>query len=93
MCDHLGVDSSLVELEPLEGKRGRQLVGLHGVMLGGEEISVAHHEPGRIVQPMGRWSLQLLVTQDSTEGKWLCRDLFHPELGQQFVMSGEDEAG
>lgn len=93
LCDHLGVDSSLVELEPLEGKRGRQLVGLHGVMLGGEEISVAHHEPGRILQPMGRWSLQLLVAQDSTEGKWRCRDLFHPELGQQFVMSWEDEAG
>jgi hypothetical protein len=93
LCDHLGVDSSLIELEPLEGKRGRQLVGLHGVMLGGEEISVAHHEPGRILQPMGRWSLQLLVAQDSTEGKWLCRDLFHPELGQQFVMSREDEAG
>ncbi|WP_146617488.1 hypothetical protein [Arthrobacter globiformis] len=93
LCDHLGVNSSLVELEPLEGKRGRQLVGLHGVMLGGEEISVAHHEPGRILQPMGRWSLQLLVAQDSAKGKWLCRDLFHPELGQQFVMSWEDEAG
>jgi hypothetical protein len=48
---------------------------------------------GRILQPMGRWSFQLLVTQDSSDGKWLCRDLFHPELRQQFVVSGKDEAG
>jgi hypothetical protein len=93
LCGHLGVDASLVDLEPLEGNRGRQLVGLHGVMIGGEEISDAHHETGRILQPMGDWSLQLLVVQDSAEGKWLCRDLFDPKLGQQFVMSGEDEAG
>ncbi|MDJ0318354.1 hypothetical protein [Arthrobacter antibioticus] len=93
LCAHLGVDSSLVELEPLEGKRGLQLLGLHDVMVGGEEISDAHHEPGRILQPMGPWSLQLLVTEDKAEGKWLCLDLFHPELGQQFVLSGEDDAG
>ncbi len=93
LCAHLQVDSSLVELESLEGKRGRQLVGLHGVMIGGEEISDAHHETGRILQPMGLWSIQLLVTQDSTDGKWLCRDLFHPELGRQFVASGEDKTG
>ncbi|WP_354226123.1 hypothetical protein [Arthrobacter bambusae] len=94
LCDHLGVDPSLVDLKPLEGKRGNQLLGLHGVMLRGEEINVEHDEPtGRILQPMGRWSLQLLVTQDTTDGKWVCRDLFHPELGLQFVMTGEDEAG
>lgn len=93
LCAHLQVDSSLVELESLEGKRGRQLVGLHGVMIGGDEISEAHHENGRILQPMGLWSIQLLVTQDSTDGKWLCRDLFHPELGRQFVATGEDNTG
>jgi hypothetical protein len=93
LCGHLGVDASLVDLEPLEGKRGRQLVALHGVMIDGEEISDAHHETGRVLQPMGDWSLQLLVVQDSAEGKWLCRDLFDPELGQQFVISGEDETG
>lgn len=93
LCDHLGVDASLVELEPLEGKRGDQLVGLHGVMLGDEEVSVQHDAPaGRILQPMGRWSLQLLVTQEP-DGKWLCRDLFHPDLPQQFIASGKDEAG
>lgn len=93
LCDHLEVDSSLVELEPLEGKRGRQLVDLHGVMLDGDEISAEHHESGRVLQPMGRWSLQLLVAQDDATGPWLCRDLFHPELGRQFVMSWEDETG
>lgn|GEM_PF-1030117 len=94
LCDRLGVDSSLVELGPLEGKRGDQLVGLHGVMFEGEEIAIQHDEPaGRILQPMGRWSLQLLVTRDSASGKWLCHDLFHPQLAQQFIASREDEAG
>ncbi|WP_179012511.1 hypothetical protein [Paenarthrobacter ureafaciens] len=93
LCDHLGVDSSLVELEPLEGTRGQQLIGLHGLMIEGNEISTAHHETGRILQPMGAWSLQLLVAQDSDGGKWICHDFFHPELGQQFIMSWEDESG
>lgn len=93
LCAILGVDSSLVELEPLEGRRGEQLVDLHGVMIEGGEISAEIHESGRILQPMGRWSLQLLVVQDDAESKWLCRDLFHPELGRQFIMSWKDDAG
>lgn len=93
LCEELGVDSSLVELDPLEGRRGRQLIDLHGVMLNGEQISDAHNEPGRILQPMGRWNLQLIVLRDSDESKWLCRDLFNPKLRHQFIATRTDQAG
>jgi hypothetical protein len=93
LCDELGVNSSLVELKPLEGDRAGQLTSLHGVMVKGNEIDDGHHETGRILQPMGRWNLQLIVVQDSTDGKWLCRDLFHPELGQQMIRTVEYETG
>ena len=93
LCDELGVDSSLVELKPLEGERGRQLTSLHGVMVEGKEIGDAHQETGRIFQPMGRWGLQLIVVRDSAEDRWQCRDIFHPELGQQFILTGETESG
>lgn len=93
LCNELGVDSSLVELKPLEGDRAGQLTSLHGVMVKGNEIDDGHHETGRILQPMGRWNLQLIVVQDSTNGKWLCRDLFHPELGLQLIRTVEYETG
>lgn len=93
LFDELGVNSSLIEVDSLEGKRGRQIVGLHGVMLGEEEISSEHNEAGRILQPVGRWNLQLIVLQDGDEGKWLCHDLFDPKLQQQFALSLEDESG
>lgn len=93
LCDDLWVDSSLVELDPLQGRRGRQLIDLHGVMLNGEQISDAHNEPGRILQPMGRWSLQLIVLEDGDEGKWLCRDLFNPKLRHQFIATRKDKVG
>lgn len=93
LCDNLGVDSSLVELEPLEGRRGQQLIDLYRVMLNEESISDSHNEPGRILQPMGRWSLQLIVLEDSDEGKWLCRDLFNPKLKHQFIATKKDKTG
>lgn len=93
LFDELGVNSSLIEVDSLEGKRGRQIIGLHGVMLGGEEISSEHSEAGRILQPMGRWNLQLIVLPDGDEGKLLCHDLFDPKLQQQFALSLEDESG
>lgn len=93
LFDELGVNSSLIEVDSLEGKRGRQIVGLHGVMLGGEEISSKHNEAGRLLQPVGRWNLQLIVLQDGDDGQLLCHDLFDPKLQQQFVLSLEDQSG
>lgn len=94
LCKHLGVDASLVELGPLEGRRGEQLVDLYGVMLEGKQVTIQYDgTAGRILQPMGQWSLQLLVTQNSTTGEWECSDLFQPQLQQQFVASGTNETG
>ncbi len=93
LCDALGINSSLVELEPLEGVRGRQLISLHGVMVEGKEIDDPHRETGRIFQPVGRWGIQLIVVRDSAKDRWQCRDLFDPELGQQFILTGETESG
>ncbi|MHA7239117.1 hypothetical protein [Arthrobacter sp. TMS1-12-1] len=93
LFDELGVNSNLIEMDALDDKRRRQIVGLYDVMIQGRDISSAHHEMGRIAQPVGNWHLQLIVLPNGEGEKWMCNDLFDPKLQQQFALSFEDDEG
>ncbi|MUK01799.1 hypothetical protein GM708_07535 [Vibrio cholerae] len=93
LFDGMGVNSSMIEMDSLDEKRRRQLVGLYDVMIQGRDISSAHHEMGRVAQPVGKWHLQLIVLPNGEGEKWMCNDLFDPKLQHQFALSFEDDEG
>ncbi|VXB06770.1 hypothetical protein CITRIK5_20244 [Citricoccus sp. K5] len=87
----LGFNVDLVSVTDITEKQSLQLKGLHEVLIEGKELAQDLEHPGRIRQPIGPWSIELLCLQGSEPGEWRCWDLFDPNIGQQFALSVEDE--
>lgn len=90
---YFGADASLIDPETLDERRGQQLLELHDILVAKTKELGSIDRPGRIRQPVGDWSLDLLVVQDAESKQWKCHGLFDSDLGQQFVMSEEQDSG
>jgi hypothetical protein len=93
LLSELHVDVDLVSVKDITPKESDQLVGLHRILVQKQESAQDNDGPGRVLQPIGPWGLELICLQGSSEGNWKCVDLFDPALGQQFAMTEESEPG
>lgn len=93
LCEHLGVDTGLVDLKSLESRRGDQLLALEGVMLHNDEISSEHQRIGRIAQPIGEWSIQLMALEDQSSNKWRLHGVFDPDRPGHLVSQSTEPNG
>jgi len=87
----VGADPTLIDLDDLDPRRGKQLFHLRRALLDKEELTHQVDHPGRLLQPVGEWNLELLVLKGETPGLWKYLDIFDPAIRQQFVMRTEDE--
>lgn len=85
----VGADSELVSIDDISEKRARQLEGLYPALVKGLELEHLSPELGRLRQPVGRWSLELICTRGTETGKAKYLDLFSATNGKQLVSVQE----
>lgn len=90
LCERLGVDTRLVDLDSLEEYRGKQLLALEGVLLHGETLSSEHQHVGRISQPIGEWNVQFIVLNDPPTNTWRLYGTFDPNMPGHIVSRSTD---
>lgn len=90
LLEHLGVDTSLIEPDKIDGHQYRQLKVLHRAFVKGEEVTEKTANMSRVLQKVGQWHLMFLLTPGSSQDKWVCVDPFSSEPRQHFQWaSGE----
>ena len=82
----LEVDPFLVEFSEISEHRSEQLGGLYQAIVERKEFDEKLEKPGRILQPLGKWFLELICVQDKDSGAWRYYSLFSPELARQFLI-------
>lgn len=87
----LDVNVDLISLTEITPKQSDQLLGLYQALVHGKELPQDTDHAGRLLQPLGPWTVELLCLDGSQEGKWRFLDLFDPEIGQRFAVSVENE--
>lgn len=94
VLDFVGARTDLIDLSEVTEKRHQQLRDLHPALVGKKEIrpdSPSH--PGRILQPIGRWSIELLCFEGSKPGSLRVQHLLDPDLERQFLGQEERDEG
>lgn len=91
LFEGLSVDVGLISLETITEAQGKQLVHLHRALIEGQEVSQDFDRPGRVLQPVGIWGIELLCVRGRQPGQWRYQGLFDPDLDQQFAAKAEGE--
>lgn len=90
---YLAADISLVDLEDITQGQSNQLMGLHTALVEKQEVWQDFDRPGRVLQPVGNWGVELLCIRGGHPNKWKYIDLFGDENRRQFAKRVEDESG
>lgn len=91
---HIGARTDLLDLSAIEDSRHRQLRNLHSALVEQEGLVLdGHRQSGAILQPVGEWSLGLMVFQGAGGKGARVYDLMSPDLQHLFYAQDEDGEG
>lgn len=94
LCDHLGVDTHLIDVDQIDEAQARQLKVLHRAFVQDMEITDASAKSARVLQRLGQWNVMFLITPGNAPDKWRVVDPFSAGTRQQFIWrAGEGETG
>lgn len=82
----LDSDPYLVQFSEVSEHRSRQLDGLFEAIVEKKELVEDLEQPGRVLQPLGQWFLELICVKGESDGKWKYLSLFSPDLARQFFL-------
>ncbi|QOR70929.1 hypothetical protein IM660_01010 [Ruania alkalisoli] len=89
----IGADTKLIDLEEITDRQYKQLVDLYDPLVSRVEAKADLPGPGRILQPVGKWRIELICFEGSEPGNFKVRHLFDPELMMHFAASVETDEG
>jgi hypothetical protein len=93
VCEFIGANTKLIDLNEVSDRQYRQLIDLHDPLVMKAEAKGDLPGPGRIIQPVGRWRIELICFEGAEPGTFKVRHLFDPELTMHFARSVETEEG
>lgn len=94
LFEYMGARTDLIDLSKLEEKRHRQLWDLYDALVEKKEmIPDKPTVPGRILQPIGDWGLELFAREGPEEGKFRIYHLLDPEFQHVFYHHSESGEG
>lgn len=94
VLQHVGARLDLIDCEEITEKQHSQLHDLHPALLGNIEVIPNNLEsPGRLIQPVGAWELELFMFPGNEEGGFRIQHLLDPRIERQFIMTTETPEG
>lgn len=94
VLDFVGARTDLVDLSEVTNKRHQQLRDLHPALVGKKEVKPNSPEKaGRILQPVGQWTIELLCFEGSEPGSLRIQHLLDSDLQRQFLGQEERDDG
>lgn len=89
----LRVDPRLISIEDVTDKQWGQLEMLYANMVEGEELTQQFTQPGRVLQPVGPWFIELIAQRGETPDHWNYHGLTDLEAGVFAMREPEEEGG
>ncbi len=91
---HVGARLDLIDFEEITEKQHMQLHDLHPALLDNIEVTPNNLDsPGRLVQPVGSWELELFLFPGDKEGSFRIQHLLDPRIERQFIVTTETPEG
>jgi hypothetical protein len=84
LANALGIDESLLHVDEIDDEELRQLITIHGALVGGREISNPALETSRAIQRFAGWNIMFLVMPGTSPASWRLVDPFDPATRQEF---------
>lgn len=87
----IGADANLIDLEDVTEEQHKQLARLYEPLVKQTEVKADYSTPYRILQPVGKWRIELVCFEGSKPDTVTVRHLFDPELMMRFGATIETE--
>lgn len=91
--EFIGANTKLIDLNEVTDRQYKQIIDLHDPLVEKAEVKADLPGPGRIIQPVGKWRIELICFEGAQPGTFKVRHLFDPELIMHFARSIETEEG
>lgn len=89
----LRIDLRLISIDDVTEKQWGQLETLYTNMVEGEELTQQFTEPGRVLQPVGPWFIELISEHGEKPDHWKYHGLTDLEAGVFALRESEEEGG
>lgn len=89
----LQIDPRLISIDDVTEKQWWQLEMLYANMVEGEELTQQFTEPGRVLQPVGPWFIELIVQSGEKPDHWKYHGLTDLDAGVFALRESEEEGG
>lgn len=92
----LEINATLVDASSVTDAHELALQRMYAALVMGEELPIETHEPSRMRQSLGEWSVSLLVLHGSDLKHWKSMDFFDPRMPRQLIWKPDEngqEAG